>query len=453
MNDDDLYPESEIGRLEGTVEALEGLLAEQKAQTDRLRQGIISVLAPVFVTEVNGEVLAATMSDGMILAALVDQVRRQDEGASLLADVAANLEARAEKAEAENARLRALGLDELTREGQALDLDGSAPSRPDPLPTRPNTPKVSERGHPAPIAAATVRADGPRQEAGGSRQGADRPPVPDVEVPPESSPDEDRSGGAIDPDEGTKRYRAARANVLQDPRAEAVHAEVTREIESHVAQRAVDPDDQWGDYMRGEGGDLFTMESWDALMAQNERLAEDRRKRNAEIDRLRAAVSWLLTEMPVGWEDIAGGEGRHDVVAVARSVTEELDISEPMGRPLTDEELDRAALTAAQLRTETWQNAAGPDENDPANWAFEWPSRERPTEGDRAAASERVRQNKAQDERDAAAVDDIARRALDRSRPYCADCGNGVEVCDCPDGPLDDEFVDDDDGFEGGIDE
>jgi hypothetical protein len=54
-------------------------------------------------------------------------------------------------------------LDELTREGQALDLDSP---------------------------------DGPRQEAEGSRQGADSPPVPDVEVPPESSPDEDRSGGA-----------------------------------------------------------------------------------------------------------------------------------------------------------------------------------------------------------------------------------------------------------------
>lgn len=202
MNEDeDLFPESEIGRLEGTVEALEGLLTEEKTRADRLRQGIVSVLAPVFVTEVNGEKLAATMSDGMLLAALADQVRRQDEGASLLADVAANLEVRAEKAEAENDRLRTTVLDELTREGQALESDG--------------------------------------------------PPVPGVEVPPESAPDEARSGGAIDPDEGTERYRAARANVLQDPRAEAVHGEVTREIESHVAQRAVDPGSQWGDYMRG----------------------------------------------------------------------------------------------------------------------------------------------------------------------------------------------------------
>lgn len=27
-------------------------------------------------------------------------------------------------------------------------------------------------------------------------------------------------------------------------------------------------------------------------------------------------------------------------------------------------------------------------------------------------------------------------RASRGERPYCADCGNGVEVCDCPDGPL-----------------
>lgn len=39
-----------------------------------------------------------------------------------------------------------------------------------------------------------------------------------------------------------------------------------------------------------------------------------------EIDRLRAALRWVLTEMPVGWELIASSEGRDDVVATVQEI-------------------------------------------------------------------------------------------------------------------------------------
>jgi hypothetical protein len=37
-----------------------------------------------------------------------------------------------------------------------------------------------------------------------------------------------------------------------------------------------------------------------------------------EADRLREAIRWLCTEMPVGWEEVAMAEGRGDVVGLVK---------------------------------------------------------------------------------------------------------------------------------------
>lgn len=64
------------------------------------------------------------------------------------------------------------------------------------------------------------------------------------------------------------------------------------------------------------------------LENENERLKEWIRSRNEHrvralraeryVERLEDAIGFMCTEMPVGWEEMAVAEGRHDVVGVVQ---------------------------------------------------------------------------------------------------------------------------------------
>jgi hypothetical protein len=218
------------------------------------------------------------------------------------------------------------------------------------------------------------------------------------------------------------------------------------------------------------------------LAAENERLQAEvdkwsdlAWKASSDADRLRA-VAWGSAHAieAVLSDELADLRPPSSIIlrTVARRLWKEtsgLDISEPMGSeaeawtkldaigpveptPMTSEDLaEWAAAEVAQgpgispdLPTRPMGGlpphhvAPGEgiegylrrtaDENDPANWAFEWPSREWPADGDRAAAIERVHQNKARDERDAAAVEDIARRALEATEGDDEQQGEDVQA-------------------------
>lgn len=196
----------------GESDRLEALLEDES----RLRRGleITADSLAAKLNEVNAENdrLAAIIASCPRCAQRVE-ITPESLGAPSYADLAA-----------ENDRLRAIVLDELTREGQALE--------------------------------------------------SDRLPVPGEEVPPESSPDEDRSGGAwgdymrdahICPDchgmgcdacggagelpqfnerlaaalDRPRQFRWAdeRAELLKEPRAKAAYDDLTREIDAYVERK------------------------------------------------------------------------------------------------------------------------------------------------------------------------------------------------------------------------